>query len=562
VASNRITLNAGLSSASARHGLRRLKAGLHRVLKPTGGRAPDRLIMAPQDLRTSDPTIAAEIYAGHLKFAGKLLETHGHSPFGLAAPSAAFEAELHGFSWLRHLRAAETMLAKTNGRALVSDWIAATRGAPRGVAAEPVVTARRVLSWISQSPLLLDKADASFYRMFLKALGQEIRRLERALIAAPPTELRLLIQIALTSYTLAASEKESDLRAATAQLCAVLEAQILPDGGHISRNPGVVLDLLVDLLPLKLAFAYRRIQTPQSVVSAIDRMMLMLRMMRHTDGSLALFNGMSATRTGLVAAVIAQDDVMAGAPSEAPYTGYQRIETGGSVLIADAGAAGRPPNAGRAHAAPAAFEFSASQQRIFINCGAPPLHRTDVRPFARLTAAHTTLVVNDENIGRFRQPVLGGAAFGDQWVNGPRHVSVQRATLTDGIQITIEHDGYGKSLGLVHQRRLALSAHGLLLEGADTLRSDDKHPDVPYALRFHLHPQVKPALQADSTSVVLELPSGQIWLFEASGIALALEESILFASPDALRRTSQIVVATTLSAHASVAWSLRQTLKQ
>jgi uncharacterized heparinase superfamily protein len=562
VSSYRITLSAGLSGASARHGLRRVKAGLHRVLKPTGGRSPDRLIMAPQDLRTSDPTIAAEIYAGQLKFAGKLLETHGRSPFELAAPSRAFEAELHGFSWLRHLRAAETMLAKTNGRALVSDWIAVTRSTPSGVAAEPAVVARRVLSWISQSPLLLDKADAGFYRIFLKALGQEIRRLERALIAAPPTELRLLIQIALTSYTLAASEKEADLKAATAQLCDVLDAQILPDGGHVSRNPAVVLDLLVDLLPLKLAFAYRRIQTPQSVVSAIDRMMLMLRMMRHADGTLALFNGMSATRSGLVAAVIAQDDVMAGAPTEAPHTGYQRIEAQGSVLIADTGAAVRPPHAGRAHAAPAAFEFSAAQQRIFINCGAPPAHRTDVHPFARLTSAHTTLVADDQNIGRFRRPALGGVALGDQWVNGPRHVSVQRAARAEGTQIIIEHDGYGKSLGLTHQRRLALSVDGQQLEGVDLLRGHGQEGDLPYVLRFHLHPQVKPVLSADATRVVLEVPGGLQWTFDAGGLALALEESILFASPDALRRTSQIVVATTLHAQASVQWSLRLTRKQ
>ena len=116
MASNRITLNAGLSAASAGHALRWAKAGLHRALKPSSGKTPERLIMAPQDLRTSDPTVAAEIYAGHLKFAGKLLETHGRSPFEMPSPSPAFEAELHGFSWLRHLRAAETMLAKTNGR--------------------------------------------------------------------------------------------------------------------------------------------------------------------------------------------------------------------------------------------------------------------------------------------------------------------------------------------------------------------------------------------------------------------------------------------------------------
>ncbi len=41
-----------------------------------------------------------------------------------------------------------------------------------------------------------------------------------------------------------------------------LERQILPDGGHISRNPGALIELLVDLLPLRQAFTARNIAPP------------------------------------------------------------------------------------------------------------------------------------------------------------------------------------------------------------------------------------------------------------------------------------------------------------
>ncbi len=128
---------------------------------------------------------------------------------------------------------------------------------------------------------------------------------------------------------------------------------MLSDGGHVSRNPQVVIDLLLDLLPLKLAFLWRRIQTPQPIVAAIDRMMPMLRMMRHADGSIALFNGMGATRADLLAAVLAQDDAVAPPPLNAPYAGYQRLDRGGAVLIADTAPAPRPPLASRPMRAPA-----------------------------------------------------------------------------------------------------------------------------------------------------------------------------------------------------------------
>ena len=45
----------------------------------------------------------------------------------------------------------------------------------------------------------------------------------------------------------------------TRRLVDELERQILPDGGHISRNPGALIELLLDLLPLRQAFAARNV---------------------------------------------------------------------------------------------------------------------------------------------------------------------------------------------------------------------------------------------------------------------------------------------------------------
>jgi uncharacterized heparinase superfamily protein len=546
---------------AAQQGARQLMAGAMRFVAPFGGRIPQKLLIAPQDIRTSDPTIATDIYAGHIKFAGKLLETHGRSPFDLPSPSDAFTVELHGFGWLRHFRAAETVLSKVSARALVADWIESYGKRPSGLIGRADVTARRLMSWLGQAPLLLDGADAAFYKIFIKALAADAQRLQRSLRATPPTELRLLIHLALTHYALSCSETDAELKNASANLCDVLDDQILADGGHISRNPAVVLNTLLDLLPLKLAFLWRRIQTPQPIVAAIDRMMPMLRMMRHADGAIALFNGMGATRADFIAAVLAQDDTMAPPPLNAPYAGYQRIEHGQSVVIIDAGISPKLPLAARAHAAPAAFEFSAEGCRIVVNCGAPPAHRLEMAPYARLTAAHSTLVVDDKTIGRFIRSRSLRALVGEQYVGGARTIDLKRATTAEGTLVTVDHDGYVKKYGALHQRKLAISIDGLRLEGEDGLKQASKVSDVPYAVRFHLHPLVKATLSLDKKEVSLVLPNRSTWHFDADGLEILLEESIFFASTDGFRRSEQIVISTTSAGHASVGWSFRKNHK-
>src|SRR5262249_15605026 len=44
-------------------------------------RKAERLLIAPQDLRTADGTRASEIYAGRFAFAGKVVISDGRSPF-------------------------------------------------------------------------------------------------------------------------------------------------------------------------------------------------------------------------------------------------------------------------------------------------------------------------------------------------------------------------------------------------------------------------------------------------------------------------------------------------
>src|SRR5215470_14745536 len=87
----------------------------------------DRLLIAPQDLRTADATRAAEIYAGRFVFAGKVVLCDSRSPFEIGPPSEDWAAALLGFGWLRHLRAAESSIARANARAMVDEWITASR---------------------------------------------------------------------------------------------------------------------------------------------------------------------------------------------------------------------------------------------------------------------------------------------------------------------------------------------------------------------------------------------------------------------------------------------------
>ena len=67
----------------------RIAAEPLRPLARLGAKAPRRLLISPQDIRTVDPTIAAEIYGGYFAFGGKIVNAGALSPFAIEAPSKA-----------------------------------------------------------------------------------------------------------------------------------------------------------------------------------------------------------------------------------------------------------------------------------------------------------------------------------------------------------------------------------------------------------------------------------------------------------------------------------------
>src|SRR3954454_25286791 len=318
----------------ARNAMARASGGSVALSRLWPGRT-DRLIIAPHDLQPAAAPPAAEVYAGRFVFAGKIVTCHGRSVFDLEPPSEDWEVALLGFGWLRHLRAADTAITRANARSLVDDWIS-NPNRKRAIGRRADVLARRVISLLSQAPLVLGDTDGKFYRRYLRGLAREIRYLRYTMLDVDGVA-QLQVLIALCYASLCLANQARHIRTATRKLSEELQRQILPDGGHISRNPGALIELLIDMLPLRQTFAARHIAPPPALLNAIDRMMPMLRFFRHGDGSFALFNGMSSAPSDLLATLLAYDDTH-GAPMAAmPHAGFQRIDAGAMTLIMDTG---------------------------------------------------------------------------------------------------------------------------------------------------------------------------------------------------------------------------------
>jgi uncharacterized heparinase superfamily protein len=394
----------------------------------------------------------------------------------------------------------------------------------------------------------------------MKSIARQARFLGHVLDRCECPERRLTALVALCYVTLATQGPVKQLRRTARRLAVELDRQILPDGGHIGRNPAVLLDLLVDLLPLRQLFASQGMDPPQELLNAVDRIGPMLRLFRHGDGTLALFNGVARTPTDVLATVLAYQDVRAQPMENASHSGFQRVQADRSLLIMDVGAAPPQDYSGHAHAGCLSFEFSEGMQKILVNCGAPPPGFDQYREAARTTAAHSTLVVGETSSCSFAPSARMQWPRGAPIIAGPRDVPCTRETQERGTLLAASHDGYS-ALGLRHDRSIFLSMDGRRLEGVDSLVviSEEravKATETAYSVRFHLQPGIEAFILESAEGVMLRTPNGTRWFFESHDVPARLEDDLVFAVPDGARRTSRIVLAADREATPVLRWSL------
>lgn len=536
-------------------------APLRLKISKLADRAPSGLVAAPTDLRAVDPYIAQELVHGRIALAGRILECGRGSPFSLEMPSAAFEERLHAFSWLRHVRASKSDEACTRARILVSDWIALYGRKIGGTAWAPETTAQRLIAWLSHSPIILQNADAGFYRRFLKSLGVQVAYLSLIGKYAADGETRLKIRIALAVASISLPNRATRIARVGMKLDRELERQILPDGGHVSRNPRVMLELLLDLLPLRQSYINLGHDVPPGLVPAIDRMFPAIRFFRHQDGDLALFNGSTATLANELASVLRYDET-SGRPSRAlSDIGYQRLSSDDTVVIVDTGMPQSMELSRGAHCGCLSFEFSSVRNRFIVNSGFPSYAAADFKRASRSTAAHSTVTIGDTSSSRLSRSRLLGPIM----VAGIGEVEVKRETDQKGADVLIAaHDGYLKEFGYVHERELELNAAGTKIKGRDLLRLADKESrkssmPLEAVSRFHIHPSIE-LFDEDEETVLMRAGDGTSWTFSAPGQTVRIADDVFMADASGIRPSQQIEIVFAVHDATDIRWLIERKL--
>ena len=546
---------------------------MHRVhaRAASRARAATGFVSQPEPRTIGHFARGRQLVAGNFLFSGVLVEAKNAVIWDIAKDIDVVAEELQGCAWLDDLAAVGDAKARACAQAWLAQWIVRF-GNGRGLGWTPDLVGRRLIRWIQHGFFLLRGLEKDESQAFYRSLAQQTIFLSRRWHTSAQGLPRFEALTGMIYAGLSLQGMEEHVAPAVQALARDCTREIDDTGGIPTRNPEELLEVLTLLTWTTAALTESGHQPPAAIATAIARITPTLRALRHADGGLARFHGGGR---GLVGRL---DHALAAAgdktrPSEMLYMGYARLTGGRTSIVIDAATPPTGPASVNAHASTLALEVTSGRRPLIVNCGSGRTFGEDWRRAGRATPSHSTLCIEGYSSSRLGTQSRVVTSRQELLDDVPGFVQAEFSTLHDGKRIELSHDGYRRTHGLTHARTLDLAMDGRGMVGDDvltTLTDIDKQrfehaldetalQGVPYALKFHLHPDVDATLDMGGAAVSMALKSGEIWILRHDGHAeLSLQPSVYLENGRLKPRPSQQVVLSgrTMAYATRVRWSL------
>ncbi|MEM6467497.1 MAG: heparinase II/III family protein, partial [Pseudomonadota bacterium] len=313
-------------------------------------------------------------------------------------------------------------------------------------------------------------------------------------------------------------------------------------GGVPNRSPETLLAVVDHLVSASNALTAAGRPVDDRVRTAIELGAQALRGVRLTGTRLARFNGSGPGPEGALDQVLAASGVRPARIPPAQPMGFGRLAGGTTALVIDGARPPRSAQTSHAHAGTLALELSVGRQPVVVNAGPAQHLEADWRRATRTSAFHSTLVVDRSSSSRFWRPGIVTRAFGELMTDGPRAVRFERARDMTGSWLNATHDGYAATHGLLHDRKIFISADGSAVYGEDGVRLSESGGKQRFdarlkgmrglgalaILHFHIHPDVDLRDPRDEPLIRFYLPDGAVWVLRHQGAEAAVEPSHYF----------------------------------
>ena len=203
--------------------------------------------------------------------------------------------------------------------------------------------------------------------------------------------------------------------------------------------------------------------------------------------------------------------------------GYGILKNKNVILGMDIGTAPESKFSENYQSGPLSFEAIYKGTKIICNSGYYQNIKKNLNLISRSTAAHSTLILNNNSIVSFKKNFKGKIYNKLNFNTLNKNIVCEKNYWL----IKCSHDGYLKNYGTIHERSLEFFPEKNKFVGTDKLIKNKNFIPTNFDIRFHLMPTTKVTKTQDKNIILIELENSA-WRFYSVNGSIDVETGLYF----------------------------------
>ncbi len=217
--------------------------------------------------------------------------------------------------------------------------------------------------------------------------------------------------------------------------------------------------------------------------------------------------------------------------------GYAILKNKNISLVMDIGSAPEKKFSNNYQSGPLSFEISYLKKKIICNSGYFQNFKHQLNNISKLTATHSTLILDNNSITNFKKDSKGYLKIEKNFKILNKKIIFDKNlwALYGG------HDAYQKKYGVIHERKLEFFPESNKLIGEDKLIRKKNFKPTNFEIRFHLLPETKVTKTLNKNVLLIELENSG-WKFTANNYLIDVETGLYFGKKNSFVENQNIFI--------------------
>tara|TARA_Y100000768_G_scaffold221478_1_gene166943 strand:+ start:1098 stop:2723 length:1626 start_codon:yes stop_codon:yes gene_type:complete len=218
------------------------------------------------------------------------------------------------------------------------------------------------------------------------------------------------------------------------------------------------------------------------------------------------------------------------------YGGYTILRNRKICLAMDTGASPDPKYSHDYQAGALSFEIISNEKKLISNCGYYKKKNQKLNQLSKSSATHNTLVIDDNSLCKFVKNKDVLILKTGLKINHKKTIYEKNYW-----KVSASHDGYLRKYNSIHERNIEFYPEQMTFIGIDKIIKKKGNFNFKFEIRFHLEPSTKLMKTQDNKSILIELDE-EGWKFTCDNYEINIDNGLYFGNKNSYTENQNIFI--------------------